>query len=244
MRARNLKPGFFKNEDLADLPFEYRILFQGLWCSADRAGRLEDRPKRIKGEIFPYDDVDVEAGLSALAKLKFIGRYEANGVAYIQILTFGKHQNPHCKEAQSTIPAQCEHSASTENSGASPADSLIPHSLTPDSPSKKQGRVAAPELPKWLPADVWADWHAFRNARKGWTAKARELSLRTLTELHDQGHDPRRVVDQSIERGWTGLFPIKPDTQPRGSPSVAQQFAGKTYEGTPDDELPDYLRPH
>lgn len=125
-------------------------------------------------------------------------------------------------------------------------EALSHYSITPlaKEQKQKQGRVAAPELPKWLPADVWADWHAFRNARKGWTAKARELSLRTLTELHDQGHDPRRVVDQSIERGWTGLFPIKPDTQPRGSPSVAQQFAGKTYEGTPDDELPDYLRPH
>jgi len=30
MRARNLKPGFFKNEELADLPFEARLLFAGL----------------------------------------------------------------------------------------------------------------------------------------------------------------------------------------------------------------------
>ena len=51
MRARNLKPGFFQNEYLADLPPLARILFCGLWCSADRNGRLEYRPKKIKAEI-------------------------------------------------------------------------------------------------------------------------------------------------------------------------------------------------
>ena len=61
-RSRNIKPGFFKNELLAELPFEYRILLQGLWCQADRDGLLEARPKRLKAEIFPYDDVDVDAG--------------------------------------------------------------------------------------------------------------------------------------------------------------------------------------
>ena len=45
MRARNIKPGFFKNDALAELDFAGRLLFIGLWGIADRAGRLEDRPK-------------------------------------------------------------------------------------------------------------------------------------------------------------------------------------------------------
>jgi hypothetical protein len=125
-RARNLKPGFFRNEDLADLPFAYRLLFQGLWCVADREGRLEDRPKRIKADVFPYDDVDVAAGLEALADAGFILRYQVGETQYIQVLAFHKHQNPHCKEAASTIPAPCKHRASTEISGTSRADSLNP----------------------------------------------------------------------------------------------------------------------
>jgi hypothetical protein len=125
-RARNLKPKFFKNEDLAELSFEYRLLFQGLWCEADRAGRLEDRPKRIKAEVFPYDDVDVEDGLCKLHAAGFIERYEVEDSPYIQIVAFAKHQNPHCKEAASTIPAPCSNGASTKSSGASPADSLNP----------------------------------------------------------------------------------------------------------------------
>ncbi|HVI55459.1 MAG TPA: hypothetical protein VM621_10450 [Luteibacter sp.] len=61
-------------------------------------------------------------------------------------------------------------------------------------------------LPDWLPAELWADWHTYRNSRKGWTAKAKELSLKTLTELHGQGHSPKTIIERSIERGWTGLF--------------------------------------
>lgn len=73
----------------------------------------------------------------------------------------------------------------------------------------KEGARAAPlELPAWLPADAWQDWHQYRNSRKGWTQKARQLSLRNLTALFAQGHDPRAVIEQSIERGWTGLFPV------------------------------------
>jgi len=88
-RARNIKPGFFKNEDLVELPFEYRLLFAGLWTLADREGRLEDRPKRIKMELFPADNVDVDHGLGELERYGFIQRYEANGVRVVAIMRKG-----------------------------------------------------------------------------------------------------------------------------------------------------------
>ena len=44
-RARNIKPGFFRNADLVEMPIEARLLFIGLWTLADRSGRLEDRPR-------------------------------------------------------------------------------------------------------------------------------------------------------------------------------------------------------
>ena len=105
MRARNIKPGFFKNDTLAELDFAGRLLFIGLWGIADRAGRLEDRPKKIKAEVFPYDEVNVDSFLGELARLGFILRYEVEGERYIQIVHFDKHQNPHPREAPSNIPA-------------------------------------------------------------------------------------------------------------------------------------------
>jgi hypothetical protein len=117
MRLRTLKPGFFTNDELAEIPPLGRLLFAGLWCMADRAGRLEDRPKKIKAQILPYDDCKIEALLDALAKRGFIVRYAHEGAPYLQITNFLKHQNPHVKEAESTIPAPDEHSASTVLAG-------------------------------------------------------------------------------------------------------------------------------
>lgn len=116
MRARNLKPAFFKNEDLAELPFEYRLLFQGLWCLADREGRFQDRPKRIKADVFPYDNVDVVKGITELADAGFLLRYEVSGHKYVQINNFVRHQSPHVKEAASTIPAPCSTGAKSPES--------------------------------------------------------------------------------------------------------------------------------
>ena len=107
-RARNIKPGFFDNEILGELPALTRLLFIGLWCLADREGRLQDRPKRIKKELLGYDDVtadDVDTMLQQLNDNGFIQRYEIAGEQYIQVTNFLKHQNPHCKEQASVIPA-------------------------------------------------------------------------------------------------------------------------------------------
>lgn len=158
-RSRNIKPGFFRNELLAEMDFGTRLLFVGLWTLADKAGRLEDRPKKIKIELFPADDVDVPCMIHALAKHDFITRYAVKGIGYIQINNFLKHQSPHHKEAESELPgvdkADVEEEKSNDESDssafmndeqpmhepstndASPEKSasspLIPDSLIPDS---------------------------------------------------------------------------------------------------------------
>ena len=109
-RIRYVKPEFFKDEDLKDLPFEARLFFAGMWCYADRDGRLEDRPERLKIEIFPYDKIDTEKMLELLSHPKkhsskpYIIRYEIDGSKYIQIIEWHKHQKPHHTEKESEIP--------------------------------------------------------------------------------------------------------------------------------------------
>jgi len=105
-RSRNIKPGLFTNELIAELPAFDRLLFIGLWCLADREGRLEDRPKRIKMELFPCDDYAVADGLSHLAGAGFISRYQINGSPIIEIDNFQKHQSPHGTEKDSVLPGK------------------------------------------------------------------------------------------------------------------------------------------
>ena len=111
-RRRSLSPEFFKDEDLAHLPFEARLLFQGLWCYADRAGRLEDRPKYLKAELFAYDRINIDTLLTLLANPNipdrpakaFIRRYVVDNRQYIEIIEFVKHQKPHPHESASQYP--------------------------------------------------------------------------------------------------------------------------------------------
>lgn len=103
-RIRTIKPDFFLHEDLADLSALHRLLFIGLWTEADREGRLEDRPRRLKAALLPYDDADVDRMLSDLEEAGFLTRYEAQGSRYIAIPSFGTHQRPHAREAASSIP--------------------------------------------------------------------------------------------------------------------------------------------
>ncbi|HHH2615203.1 TPA: hypothetical protein ACPZV8_001248 [Klebsiella pneumoniae] len=112
-RSRNIKPGFFTNDELAECHPLGRLLFAGLWTIADKEGRLDDRPKKIKAMLLPFDEVDCDALLQQLNDHKFIIRYRVNGECYIQISNWKKHQNPHCKEAASEIPAPLENDKST-----------------------------------------------------------------------------------------------------------------------------------
>lgn len=104
-RARTIKPAFFKNEDLSECSFAARLLFVGLWTLADRDGILEYRPKRLKAELFPYDEAVKLHDLAVeLSGKKFIVMYENSGINYILIPTFQKHQKPHPKEASCKYP--------------------------------------------------------------------------------------------------------------------------------------------
>ena len=149
MRARNLKPSFFKNEDLALLHPLARLLFEGLWCMADRSGRLEDRPARIKAEVLPYDECDVEAFLWDLHEAGFIVRYEADARRYIQVVSAEVHFYPHIREPQSTIPAPDKHQSRTRAARLNPL-SPIPLTESPICNSSEQQSCSEPGCPEEL----------------------------------------------------------------------------------------------
>jgi hypothetical protein len=94
----------FTDENLGDCSPNARWLFAGLFTLADREGRLEDRPRKIKVEVMPYDNVDIEHLLRELTEARFITRYEVEGKRCIHIRTFHKHQHVHPKELPSQLP--------------------------------------------------------------------------------------------------------------------------------------------
>lgn len=120
-----------------------------------------------------------------------------------------------------------------QSDSASPASPALPakEETKTSSPSARSGRKAKVDpgpLPDWLPFEVWQSWDEYRRSKpRGapWTQKAALLSITALDTLREQGFSPKEVVERSILRGWTGLFP--PD-QPRNG----------TLSGNPPDSDP------
>jgi hypothetical protein len=209
MRARGIKPGFFVNADLVQLPPLTRILFIGLWCMADRMGRLKDSPMTIKLTVLPGDVCDVDAMLDSLAINKFIIRYQVDECRYIQVQNFKKHQSPHIKERDSTIPAPDLHQTCT-------VQTPDQHPLTPDSGLlTPEENILSDETPDQIPKitkatlvrERFAHWKAVfpeETARMTLTKdRARSISAR-LTE----GIAPE-IIDEAVTNArddpwWNG----------------------------------------
>lgn len=213
MRARNLKPSLFRNEHLAVADPLHTIVFAGLWCLADREGRLEDRPAKIHLEINPGRAFETTTvSLTWLTEVGFIDRYEVDGKSFIQVTNFCKHQNPHCKEPVSTIPAQFPHSADPVQAG------LIPDSGSPlpDSPN----RAGALVFHETLPADSWDEWIGFRKARRYPTD---DTTLRKHLKLlaRHTADVQRQIIDSSINSNWQGLF--EPKTNGKQPPPAKRE---------------------
>jgi hypothetical protein len=120
LKTRNIKPGLVLNETLAALGYEATLLFERLWMLADREGRLEDRPLRIRAEVCPYwPDFPVEKTVEKLHEAGFIDRYTVNengeDMSIILVLRFAIHQNPHPHEKKSVLPAPRNVITSNEN---------------------------------------------------------------------------------------------------------------------------------
>lgn len=223
-RARNIKPGFFKNEDLAECSLAARLCFAGLWTLADREGRLEDRPKRIKGELFPFDSFEVEPLLVELVQFGFIVRYEVDGQRCIQVSKFAEHQTPHYSEKASAIkpPALQESrghqpgvdsgnqgvivgASLQEDSGngglmkrmSQPPDSLIPDSLNPESPTPPRKRGQVHEFPPGFER-VWSAYPKKVGKDTAAKAFAKRKPDAALVEAM-----VRAIEAQRASRDWT-----------------------------------------
>ena len=138
-RARLIHPEFAQHELLGELPHSARLLFALLPTIVDRDGRTEDRPRRIKANLFPYDtdeQAPVEQLLVLLADAGFIRRYEVNGVKVLWVPGFRNWQKPHPREAASELPP--------------------PPDAPPETPAKGKTRSAL-GAPRWPVSDPVSD---------------------------------------------------------------------------------------
>ena len=211
-----MKLGFFRNEHLCELSPFHRLLFQGLWILADREGRLEDRPRRISADLFPFDqEVDVDSMLADLSTTQFVTRYEADGQKLIQVNNFAKHQRPHPKEPVSTYPAP---------SGHAPCSAVEKHGDILSGRLGREGDLGDRKGTEIAPEALAEAWNTYC----GELPKCIELGGTRRRHAHQRLND--RPLEQWVEvidrmagssfcngendRGWVATFDwlIRPDT--------------------------------
>jgi hypothetical protein len=108
-RIRTVKPELFKHEHLFDAEREtglpLRLAFIGLFTACDREGRFHWRPRTLKVECLPHDDIDFSRVLDALATRGYILKYEVEGGVFGCIANWKKHQFVNNRESHSTLPS-------------------------------------------------------------------------------------------------------------------------------------------
>ena len=207
-RARNIKPAFFNNDELAEIEPLGRLLFIGLWTIADFKGDIEWREKRIKAQLLPYDNCDVKEIAINLDKSGFIRFYSDGNKIYLNVSNFAKHQNPHKNEREkgSETPAFTENmrqavdltnitinrdknGTSPDNNETNPAYSLIliPDSLNPITESlKPTTEKDNPSASANEPFEIFSYWK--KVMKKNDSAKLTPKRLKAINARLKEGY--------------------------------------------------------
>lgn len=85
-----------------------------------------------------------------------------------------------------------------------------PNLATPKEILKKVLKKDIYILPEWIDKDTFDAFLEMRKKKKSVpTERAIQLLIKELERLKGEGHDPNEVLNQSIMRNYTGVFPLK-----------------------------------
>lgn len=117
-KMRLVKPQLFTHEGLFEAERDYqlpiRLAFISLFTCCDREGRFRWQLLRLKAEMLPYDNVDINGIFEALMLRGFIKKYKHQGEWYGCIPSWSRHQYIHYqREPASVIPSMTEAKSKT-----------------------------------------------------------------------------------------------------------------------------------
>jgi hypothetical protein len=236
-RSRWLKASFFTSEQVAGCSPMARLTFAGLWCLADRAGKLRDRPRQIRAELFPYQtEPDADQWLEELSRAGLIVRYAVAGERYILIPKFEDHQHVHPREAPSILPdpegepgkgtarhnlgiaqpgASNSASASTSASGDASPPSAVVAVLPCVGNGSHDYAVTQAELDGW------------REAFPGLDLKAEVLRAKAWLEANPDSRKPQSRVPKFLV-SWFGRTKDRGKAKPQATaPAEVHTFTGE-----------------
>jgi hypothetical protein len=214
-RIRTVKPELFKHEELFDLEqttgLPLRVAFIGLFTCCDREGRFKWRPRTLKLDVLPHDNVDFSRVLDALATRDFVRKYVIGTEEFGVIPTFYKHQVINNRESASDIPPPDENSYVSTGSTREPrVDDASPTPLVQDQGEGKgregngkgmeeegkgkenplvERRGAAPD--RDVVAEIFAYWQKTMNSPKAVLDDKRKSLIKAALK----NFEPRQICE-------------------------------------------------
>lgn len=94
-RNRMIKSEFWTSEQVMSCSPLARLMFIGLWNFADDNGIHPASYKKLKAEVFPYDDFsleEIQSWISELIQQKLLHEYTVEGQAYWRVTGWNRHQ--------------------------------------------------------------------------------------------------------------------------------------------------------
>lgn len=153
-RIRTIKPDFFTSDDVCALSPLARLLYIGLWCEADREGRMVWAPRAFKRRYLPDDDCDIDALCEELRDAGLVVTY---GDTLAHIPTFLKHQHVNPRETLSVLPSPNDDPPRVDDASGTRSDASVPHREERKEGKGKERNVTRDKSRK---TELPSDWQA------------------------------------------------------------------------------------
>lgn len=212
---RILKESICASEDINQLTPQEEVFFYRLMVNCDDYGRLDARLPILKSKLYPLKDnmksSDIERYLLKLSEIKptpLIFLYTNDGVRYLQMVKWDKHQQIRAK--RSKYPAYNDEKSI-----------VISHDI-----KGNQLPAYVPENPIQSESESESNKSAFENAiddfiefrkkiKKPMTDRAIQLLHIELNKLASDDETKIAIINQSIVNSWQGVFPLKDQAKPK-----------------------------
>lgn len=162
--------------------------------------------EREIAEFFSVDRQQIRTRLKTLEMLEFLTQEKTHKITKVFIINYDHYQS---NDEQANPPINPDLTQTKPRPNPVEDFTIYTKKVKKVKKVKERESVA---LPDWIDQETWAAFKEFRIRIKApLTNRATKNIITELEKLKSSGNDPNAVIDQSITRGWRGVFELRKD---------------------------------
>lgn len=213
-RIRTVKPELFRHEALYEAEIKtglpLRLAYIGLFTACDREGRFKWKPRALKLDVLPYDQIDFSRVLDALVTHGFLVKYEFEGDEFGCIPTWSQHQVINNRESISLLPSLEESTTCTSEPRVDYA-SITPLVRTQgegegkgkEGEKKRNKESSLVTRPENVEEQIWNDWLVIRKKKNAPLTETAWNQM--LKEANKAGWPIEKAIQECCLRTWAAF---------------------------------------